>query len=155
MIEIKRDRVVDASAEEIWRLIDEPARLSEWFSFADSAELIAGSGVGRRQRMHGRWGKKRSEIDQLVVEYDPPRLLGWRHEGERLDGRPAPKFARETLFSIRLSPVDGRTRVELHSRQEPNGVLRGVVIHLFGRREVATHLTESLDRLEARFGERA
>jgi hypothetical protein len=37
----------------------------------------------------------------------------------------------------------------------PASALRGLVIRLFGRREVAQKLDESLDRLAARFAERA
>src|ERR671930_2742247 len=99
-------------------------------------QLLAGEGVGRRQRIHGRWGKKQSEIDQLVTAYEPERLLEWRHEAERLDGKPAPRFAKETRFSIRLEPDGGKTRVVLHSRQEPASAVRGLVIRAFGRREV-------------------
>jgi uncharacterized protein YndB with AHSA1/START domain len=151
VVEVKRRRLIAASANELWRLFDDPARLGEWFSFADRAELLEGEGLGRRQRMYGHWGKKQSEIDQQVTEYEPERRLGWRHEAERLDGKPAPKFARETRFTISLAPSGDDTEVELRSRQEPNGLLRGIVIRLFGRREVAKNLASSLDRLAARY----
>jgi hypothetical protein len=107
--------------------------------------------------MHGHWGRKRSEIDQVIVEHDPPRRLAWRHEAERLDGKPAPKFAASTTFTMTLEPADGgaKSRLRLRSEQEPASKLRGVVIRLFGRREIAQKLEESLDRLEARFAERA
>jgi len=114
--------------------------------------VLEGEGVGRRQRMHGHWGRKRSEIDQVVVEHDAPRRLAWRHEAERLDGKPAPRFAASTRFTITLEPDGaGATRVHLRSEQEPASALRGLVIRLFGRREVAQKLEESLDRLAARF----
>ena len=35
-------------------------------------------------------------------------MLAWRHEAERLDGEPAPRFASETLFEIRLEPEGER-----------------------------------------------
>jgi uncharacterized protein YndB with AHSA1/START domain len=152
MIDVATARTIAAPPDEIWALLDDPARLGEWLAFAESGELLEGEGVGRRQRMHGRWGRKRSEIDQVVVEHDPPRRLAWRHEAERLDGRPAPRFAASTLFSMTLEPDGaGTTRVTLRSRQEPASALRGLVIRLFGRREVAAKLDESLDRLAARF----
>jgi hypothetical protein len=40
--------------------------MGRWFAFADRMELIEGSGIGRRQRLHGHWGRKRSEIDQEI-----------------------------------------------------------------------------------------
>jgi hypothetical protein len=105
--------------------------------------------VGRRQRIYGRWGRKRSEVDQVVVEREEGRVLAWRHEAERLDGKPAPRFASETLFEIRLEPEGDGTRVRLHSRQQPAGPIRGLVIRAFGKREVAQHMERSLERLAA------
>jgi uncharacterized protein YndB with AHSA1/START domain len=155
MIDVTAVRTIPAAPDEIWALLDDPARLGDWLAFAESGEVLEGDGVGRRQRMHGRWGRKRSEIDQVVVEHDPPRRLAWRHEAERLDGRPAPRFAASTVFSMTLEPeAADATRVTLRSQQEPASALRGLVIRLFGRREVAAKLDESLDRLAARFAER-
>jgi hypothetical protein len=85
----------------------------------------------------------------VIVEHDPPRRLAWRHEAERLDGKPAPRFAAETLFTATLEPVDAGTRVTLHSAQRPASALRGVVIRMFGRREVGQKLRESLGALDA------
>jgi uncharacterized protein YndB with AHSA1/START domain len=151
VIDVSASATIPAEPEAIWPLLDDPGRLGEWFAFADRGELLEGEGVGRRQRMHGHWGRKRSEIDQVVVEHDPPRRLAWRHEAERLDGRPAPRFAASTLFSMTLEPAGpGASRLLLRSQQEPASALRGLVIRLFGRREVATKLEESLARLAAR-----
>ena len=149
MIDVTASHTIPAAADAIWPLLDEPGRLGEWFAFADSGEVLEGAGVGRRQRMHGHWGKKRSEIDQVIVEHEPPRRLAWRHEAERLDGKPAPRFAAQTLFTATLEPVDGGTRVTLHSAQVPASVLRGAVIRVFGKREVGQKLRESLERLDA------
>lgn len=152
MIDVSTARTIPAAPDDIWALLDDPARLGEWLAFADRSEVLEGDGVGRRQRMHGHWGRKRSEIEQVVVEHDPPRRLAWRHEAERLDGKPAPRFAASTLFSMTLEPEGaGATRVTLRSQQEPASALRGLVIRLFGRREIAGKLEESLDRLAARF----
>src|SRR4051794_30412081 len=126
--------------------------MGEWFAFAERFEVLAGEGIGRRQRMHGHWGRKRSEIDQVLVAHDPPRRLAWRHEAERLDGRPAPRFAASTVFSATLDPEAHGTRVTLRSEQEPASRLKGVVIRLFGRREVVQKLEESLDALAAQLG---
>ena len=147
MVEVTKHRWVDAPVERLWTLVDDPAELARWFKFADSIELIEGRGVGRRQRLHGRWGKKKSEIDQEVTRYEPPHFLGWRHVEERLDGRPAPVFARSTEASIELRPDGSGTRVVLTSVQEPASVLKGIVIRLFGKREVARTFDRSLDAL--------
>lgn len=148
MIEVVREGRVGAPPEAVWALVDDPARLGDWFAFAERGELIGGTGAGRRQRIYGRWGRRRSEVDQLVTDYEPGRSLTWRHEAERLDGTLAPAFARETRFTIALEPAeDGSTVVRLESRQEPVSALKGLVIRLFGSREIASNLERSLERL--------
>jgi uncharacterized protein YndB with AHSA1/START domain len=149
VIEVSASRTLAAPPDAIWPLLDDPGRMGTWFAFAERFEVLDGEGVGRRQRMHGRWGRKRSEIDQVLVAHEPPRRLAWRHEAERLDGRPAPRFAASTVFTATLEPEADGTRVTLRSEQEPASRLRGIVIGLLGRREVAQKLEESLDALAA------
>jgi uncharacterized protein YndB with AHSA1/START domain len=146
---VRRNGWVAGPPERIWALIDDPAAMGEWFAFADRMELLEGEGLGRRQRLHGHWGRKRSEIDQEVVAYEPPRTFAWRHLAERLDGKPAPRFAAETVFTIELEPEEGGTRVRMESRQTPAGRMRGLVMRLFGGREVGQRLDESLAALES------
>jgi uncharacterized protein YndB with AHSA1/START domain len=150
MIEVTRQAVLPAPPDQVWALVDDVDRLPEWFTFAERAEVLSGAGLGRRHRIHGHWGRRRSEVDGVVIAHEPGRLLAWRHEAERLDGKPAPQFARETVFRIELSEYEGGTLVRLVSRQEPASAVKGVVIRLFGRREVAGHLDRSLARLTER-----
>ena len=149
MVDVIRERRVAAPPERLWPLVSAPERLSEWLTFALAGEVLDGEGVGRRQRMHGEWERKRSEIDQEVVEYDPLRRITWVHLAERLDGKPAPRFAASTRFTIDLVPHPDGTSVRLHSAQKPAGPLRGLVMRLFGQREIAQNLERSLDRLAA------
>jgi uncharacterized protein YndB with AHSA1/START domain len=148
-MEIVKQRSVPATPERLWPLINDVDQLSQWFTFAEKIELLEGSGEGRRQRLHGRWGRKRSEIDQRVVVYRPHEELAWEHEAERLDGQPAPVFAKSTRFSIRLIPNGDGSIVELRSRQVPASRARGVVMNLFGKREVADQMERSLAELAA------
>ena len=71
----------------MWDVVEPVERLAEWFSGAGRAELLSGRGLGRRQRMHGRWGRRTFQIDQTVIAYEPQRSLEWRHDDEWLDGR--------------------------------------------------------------------
>jgi uncharacterized protein YndB with AHSA1/START domain len=148
MIEVRAERSILAAPDVLWPLVSDPARLPDWFTFAERVEVLDGpDGEGQRRRQHGHWGKKPSEVDQVITRWEPPRALAWRHEAERLDGKPAPRFAASTDFTIELTPDDGGTRVRLHSAQQPAGPLRGLVIRAFGRREVARSLERSLERL--------
>lgn len=122
-----RERLIAASPDRIWPPIDDVAQLSTWFSFADRMEVLEGTGLGRRQRLHGHWGKQQSEIDQRVVAYEPPSRIAWKHEAERLDGKPAPRFVAETVFTIELTRQADATLVRLTSDQRPAGPLQGMV----------------------------
>jgi carbon monoxide dehydrogenase subunit G len=147
VIEVERSAQVDASPERVWHVVSRPERTAEWLSFADNVEVISGNGCGQVRRQYGHWGKRRSEIDQEVIEYRRPLVVAWRHLAERLDGKPAPRFAASTVFRIELEPAGEATLVRLRSSQEPASPLRGLLIKLFGRREVAQGLELSLSRL--------
>ena len=120
MIEISRERSIRAAAGKVWDVVADVRRLPEWYGRAARAEVLEGEGLGRRQRVSSQWHGQDSEIDQVVTVYEPERRLEWRHEAERLDGHPAPRFAAETAVLIELDS-DGleSTRVVLTSRQRP------------------------------------
>ena len=150
MIEVIAMRTLSAPPERVWPLVAEPEALPRWFGFADRVEVLEGEGTGQLRRQHGHWGKKHSEVDQELTAFDPERRLAWRHLAERLDGKPAPRFAASTDFSIELAPdADaGGTHITLRSAQVPASRARGLVMRVFGRRELATTLARSLDELE-------
>ena len=147
VIEIEREAVVPARPDAVWTIVEDVRRLPMWFAFCQKAELLEGAGIGRRQRIAGRWGSKRSEIDQVVTAYEPGRLLSWRHEAERVNDKPAPRLAAETIFSVWLEADGGGTRVRLVSQQEPAGPIRGLMMKLMGGRDVADKMEKSLQRL--------
>ena len=151
MIEISRERRVAAEPAAVWAVVATPERAPEWFAFAERVEVLDGEGLGQRQRQHGRWGRRRAEVDREITEYEAPRRYGWRHIAERLDGKPAPVFARSTRFQISLEPSAGGTLVRLHSAQEPANAVKGLVMRAFGARDIAGSMERSLDRLAALF----
>jgi uncharacterized protein YndB with AHSA1/START domain len=155
MIEVVRERRVAADPAAVWAVVADPDRAGEWFAPAERVEVLDGVGVGQRQRQHSRWGRRRAEIDREVTGYEVPSRYAWRHVAERLDGKPAPVFARSTDVEISLAPSgDGTgTLVRLASRQEPASPLRGLVIRAVGARQVGSGLDRSLDRLAALFQE--
>ena len=148
---VSRERVVPAGVEEMWDRVDDLDRLAEWFTPAEKFETLDGEGLGRRQRQHGHWGKKIAEIDQVVTDYEPPYRVVWEHEEERLDGKPAPRFTRSTVFEIRVIPRPEGSLVRLRSTQEPAGPLKGIAVRMFGKRELASHLERSLKNLPGDF----
>ncbi len=149
MLRVTRSRTLPVPAATLWDIVSRPERLSEWLPYAESVEVLEGSGVDQRRRMHGHWGKRRSEIDQRITVWEPERRMAWVHEAERLDGRPAPRFAASTTFTVELEPVGESTVVTLTSEQEPASRLRGLVMRMFSPRELGGAYERALDALEA------
>jgi uncharacterized protein YndB with AHSA1/START domain len=151
VIEIVRQSRVEAPVAKVWALVSAADRTPEWFTFAERVEVRSGTGVGQQRTQHGRWGRKHAEVDQEITEYEPNRVLAWRQVEEPLDGKPAPKFAASTEFRIELEPEpDGSsTTVRLRSRQVPASAVKGVVMKLFGTKDIARAMERSLDRLSA------
>lgn len=147
LIEVMREARVPADAGTVWGIVSDPDRAPEWFDFSDRTEVLSGAGVGQKRTQHGHWGRRRSEVDQEVTAWEPGRLLVWRHLAERLDGKPAPKFAASTEFRVELSPDGGTTTVRLRSRQEPASAVKGWLMRRLGTKDVERSLEHSLDRL--------
>ena len=147
MIEVMRETRVPADAETVWSIVSDPSRAPEWFDFSDRTEVVSGEGVGQKRTQHGHWGRRRSEVDQEIVAWEPGKLLAWQHTAERLDGRPAPRFAASTEFRIELSADGDATTVRLRSLQEPAGAVKGWLMKRLGVKDVERALDRSLVRL--------
>lgn len=148
-IEVMREARVDAPVDTVWTVVSDAGRAVDWFSFAERTEVVEGDGVGQRRTQYGRWGRKRSEVDQEVTEFEPGKVLAWQHVAERLDGKPAPKFAVRTEFRIELTADGDATTVRLRSLQEPAGVFKGWLMKRLGAKDVERNLDRSLARLDA------
>jgi hypothetical protein len=86
-------------------------------------------------------------LDQTVTHYEPRRRLVWRHDTERLDGKPAPLISRETEFGIYLSDLAPGTLVQLTSRHLPGSVFEGLLVRLVAAPRIACMLERSLARI--------
>jgi uncharacterized protein YndB with AHSA1/START domain len=149
MIEIVRERTLDVPLNQLWDLIEPIERLPEWFTGIDTAELLVGHGLGRKQRIGGRWERHRFQIDQTVIEYEPRRHLVWRHDTERLDGKAAPMMSRETEFGIHLRDLASETLVQLTSRQVPGNAFKGLLVRLIAVPRIARMMERSLAKIAA------
>ncbi len=149
MLEITRERTLSATPEQVWTIIEPVARLPEWFAGIHSAELLGGAGVSRKQRLAGQFGKDRFELEQTVIIYEPARRLGWRHDRELLDGRPAPQMSVRVEFYVELEPVVGGTRVRLVSRQWPGSFLKKIILRAIAPRRIGGMMEIALGKLGA------
>ena len=142
-----REVEVPVGAEQVWAVVADADRVGEWFDFADRTEVVDGEGKGQRRTQYGHWRHRRSEVDQEVTEYEPGKVLAWRHVAERIDGKPAPKFAVRTEFRIELSGGADTTTVRLRSIQVPGGPLKGWLMRRVGTKDIARNMDRSLERL--------
>jgi len=147
VIEIVQERTLDAPLKQVWDLVEPVERLPEWFTGIETAELLVGQGLGRKQRVGGRWGNHRFQIDQTVIDYQPGRRLVWRHDTERLDGKPAPMMSRETEFGIHLRDIAPRTLVQLTSRHVPGNMFKGLLVRLIAVPRIARMMERSLAKI--------
>ncbi|GAB1509093.1 SRPBCC family protein [Actinophytocola sp. KF-1] len=146
-IEVTREAEVPAGAQQVWAIVSDPARAGDWFDFADRTEVVEGEGKGQRRTQYGHWGHRRSEVDQEITEFEPGKVLAWRHVAERIDGKPAPKFAVRTEFRIELSGAGDATTVRLRSIQVPAGPLKGWLMRRIGTKDIERNMDRSLERL--------
>ncbi|HEY3009955.1 MAG TPA: SRPBCC family protein [Micromonosporaceae bacterium] len=153
MIIIERRGRIAAPTESVWEVVSDVRRLSGWFAGVNRAQLISGSGYGRRQRMYGRWGRQRFELDADVIAYRPPTLIAWWHVVERIEGRVAPRYARAVEVHVELTPDgDDATAIRLISvRRAPRGPLRAALLRLVHPHPAAEELERSIAALGARF----
>ena len=150
MIETFRQRTLPFPPERLWAIIEPVTRLPEWFAGFETAELLSGTGLGRRQRVGGQWGRHRFQIEQTVVAYEPNRRLAWEHDTEMVDSRPAPKISRHTESWIELDPDSSGagTRVRIFSRQTPNNIFARIIIRHVAAKRIGANIQASLSRLE-------
>ena len=141
-----REAEVPAAPDQVWAVVSDAGRAGDWFDFADRTEVRSGDGVGQLRTQYGHWGHRRSEVDQEVTEYEPGRVLAWKHVAERIDGRPAPKFAARTEFRIELDGGD-TTTVRLRSIQTPAGPVKGWLMRRIGTKDIERNMNRSLERL--------
>ena len=152
MITVERQRVVGLAPAMLWNLAVDPARYGDWFDSCERSELVSGAGLGRRQRMHGRWNRKASLVEQTVTRWRPPHELAWRHDQELLDGQPAPVFARELETVLTITPEGAGSRVSLRVAMLPASFLKGLMMRLMAlrlRRSLNASLTALAKLAEA------
>ncbi|MFC5288985.1 SRPBCC family protein [Actinokineospora guangxiensis] len=146
MIEVVRSAEFAAGPEQVWAVVADARRVPDWFSLAERTEVVSGAGEGEKRRQHADWGGKRAEIDQTVIAFEPGRLIAWKHTAERVDGLPAPKYAKSSVFRVELESAGTTTTVTLRLRQEPVSALHGIMMR-FGTRQLVRRMEESLVRL--------
>lgn len=100
---------VEASPHDVYEIVSDPERFSEWFPEITESRLINGSGVGAERfvkgDMMGDWTSK-----QRITVAKPDREFAWTHLSDT--GKPQ-KFLSGVTHRVGLRGHGGRTTVAL------------------------------------------
>ena len=152
VLEIHRERTIVVPADVLWQIIEPAENLPAWLPLCERCERLSGEGLGRRQRMYVRWGRRRGEIDQEVTDYVPGVRLGWKHVEEKLDGKPAPRISSDVTMLIELHSEGAGTRVVLRSRNVPASAFGALALRMVAGPRIQKALDQALKILAASGG---
>jgi uncharacterized protein YndB with AHSA1/START domain len=115
---VRRETLVPAPPEEVWRLVSDPARLPQWWPGVTRVEeatpetwtTVLSSPKGKVVR-----------ADYTRLEIEPERRVAWRQEVEE---SPFERILAAAATEIALVPDEGGTRVTVALDQKPRGWAR-------------------------------
>jgi uncharacterized protein YndB with AHSA1/START domain len=141
---VRRDSVVRAAPERVWRLVSDPSRLPQWWPGVTRVEeaspeawtTVLSSPKGRVVR-----------ADFTRVEAHELSRLVWRQEVEE---SPFERILESAVTTLELSPVDEGTRVAIALDQRPRGWARfsPLQFRAAGKRQVEGALEGLHERLD-------
>jgi uncharacterized protein YndB with AHSA1/START domain len=115
---VRRETVVAAAPEDVWRVVSDPARLPAWWPGVSRVEDASPEAWTKVLLSPG--GKAvRADYTRLEAE-EPLRIL-WRHEVEE---SPFERILSASTTEIALEPRDGGTLVRISVEHKPRGWAR-------------------------------
>lgn len=146
MPRISRRRTIDASPDAVWSLVSDPYNLPRWWPRTSRVENVEQTSAGKRSQ----WTKVLETAEGRGVRADYRCLSSaegkhyvWE---QQLSDSPFERVLRSSVLEIGLTPADGRTEVQLTSRQALRGMSR--LGSPMMRRATARTLEEALDGIE-------
>lgn len=141
MPRIRKTIDIDASPENVFSYVANPATQTDWIRFLSHVEITSGGeqGKGTTDRCVMKLGPRAETVEALWTEYDPPRVFARKTtSGMEMEGR------------ITCEPTDGGTRVEWTiGYKPPLGPVGMLVDALFMNRVFQNEMEESLESLKA------
>jgi|SRR2546421_6374440 uncharacterized protein YndB with AHSA1/START domain len=146
MPKISRRRTIDASPDAVWSLVSDPYNLPRWWPRTVRVENVERTAAGKRSQ----WTKVLETSEGRGVRADYRCLSSAERERyvweQQLGDTPFDRILRSSVLEIGLAPDDGRTNVQLTSRQTLRGMSR--LGSPMMRRATRTTLDEALDGIE-------
>jgi uncharacterized protein YndB with AHSA1/START domain len=135
----RRSRTLAASAEAIWRVLDDPHQQPRWWPGLRRVEAVSDDRF--TQVLLTPKGRP-VRVDMRVAARDPGRALTWEQE---LAGTPFERHLQESLTSFTLAAGGGGTEVSIEHRVRLRGASRAGGWML--RRATAARLDAALAQL--------
>jgi uncharacterized protein YndB with AHSA1/START domain len=140
---VKRDTVLPAPPEEVWRLVSDPEGLPRWWPAVARVEdatstawtTVLSSPKGKTIR-----------VDYTRLEIEPERRLVWRQEVEE---SPFERILASAVTEVALAADEAGTRVTIALDQKPRGWARFAPLQF--RRAGARQVEGALEGLRAVF----
>ena len=115
---MRRETLVSAPPEEVWRVVSNPARLPAWWP---SVSRVEDASPEAWTKVLMSPGGKAVRADYTRVEADEPVRMVWRHEVEE---SPFERILSASTTEIMLEPSDGGTLVRISIEHRPRGWAR-------------------------------
>jgi len=137
----RRDRTLNASPEDVWRVAADPHHLPRWWPRVQRVEAVEAS---RWTVVFATRKGKPVRADYVLEADDPPRRRTWTQE---LAESPFENLMDEAVTELSLEPEPRGTRVTLELRQQLRGLARlGWFMVARANRHLLDDALESLDR---------
>jgi uncharacterized protein YndB with AHSA1/START domain len=140
---VKRDALVPAPPEEVWRLVSDPMHLPRWWPAV--ARVEDASSAAWTTVLSSPKGKT-IRVDFTRLEIEPERRLVWRQE---VDESPFERILASAVTEIALDADETGTRVTIALDQKPRGWARFAPLQF--RRAGARQVEGAIDGLRAVF----
>jgi len=143
-------RVIAVPPDRVWPLLVDLTRLNEWLPV--KAEITLPPGVThaapgvivgvKRQTQLGMVG-----LEQVFGLCDAPRMLSWRNQNERLDGKPITQVKDFATTISLVGEAGGRTRITARSAWTPVGIM-GTAASAMMKPRMQKEFEQALENLE-------
>jgi carbon monoxide dehydrogenase subunit G len=137
---------IRCSAQHLWTWIEDPERNKQWLGGLEEIRPVSPGPrrAGYQAKLFLREGRRLSEYDETILDYDPPRRLKLQMQGGCLRGG-------TVTVDYRLTELEGRTRLDYECSAEMQGFLRlfAPLFAIFGRMQVRSFFRKLKQLAEA------
>jgi hypothetical protein len=143
-------RILPVAPAQVWPVLTDLTRLNDWLPVKAEITLppgviLAAPGIVVHVRRPSQLGMV--ELDQVIGICDPPRMLTWRNQNERLEGKPITQVKDFSTTISLIGEPGGRTRVTVRSSWTPVGVM-GAAVSAMMKPRMAKEYDQALVNLE-------